>query len=611
MYRFITLIFLTVFIPTYSYADNNTTIKNLWTQYAQEKDKGRQLNILLQLGECYYLGNDGEKRDSVWNAAADMAQMADNDTLEARVYEQYFHAFSDDEHPVLATAKVFVQHLLAMTQRKNDNILAYRAYSAMAGINLYEGKAQQALANANKAFHYVSILDNEALKAECYLLMGKCLEQSNEKIEAFRQYSNALYIAQKTEDTSITFSAYQYLSNFYRDIRDMDKSLFYNRKQFVLLNSAKAIDSVRLMTLYNYLAQIFYYNNKGKKGERITIQVIRYAMDKGYFRMKNNALIIYRTYLLNNGLLNELYDFYVKQYPEELTATARQDPALYLKINAYIQEVKGHLDSAMIYNRMAEESLLKQNKNKIYLANFYKRYGEFFLRHNMLDSAKNRFVQSFEYAKAARYFPYVVATSNYLDSINYLQHNYQDAYYFTRLNKLYLDSEATSMKEDDLLRVEIGNEEKQRELFQQKEHEREARQRSIQYLSIIILIVTMFVILVMLGSFKVPKIVIESLGFFSFLLFFEFIVMITDARVEAATHGEPYKILAFKIMIMAILVPLHHWLEHNVVKYLHEHKLIDTSKLSLKHIFRKRVQKAVVLIKPDKDSSEPGKGEAH
>jgi hypothetical protein len=38
--------------------------------------------------------------------------------------------------------------------------------------------------------------------------------------------------------------------------------------------------------------------------------------------------------------------------------------------------------------------------------------------------------------------------------------------------------------------------------------------------------------------------------------------------------------LGIKIIIISMLLPFHHWLEHKVIHYLTEHKIIDTSKLS-------------------------------
>jgi hypothetical protein len=71
-----------------------------------------------------------------------------------------------------------------------------------------------------------------------------------------------------------------------------------------------------------------------------------------------------------------------------------------------------------------------------------------------------------------------------------------------------------------------------------------------------------------MGLFKVSPRTIKILSFFSFLLFFEFIFLIFKKQISVITHGEPWKDLAFMVLLAAVMVPLHHWGEKKVVEYL-------------------------------------------
>jgi hypothetical protein len=71
-----------------------------------------------------------------------------------------------------------------------------------------------------------------------------------------------------------------------------------------------------------------------------------------------------------------------------------------------------------------------------------------------------------------------------------------------------------------------------------------------------------------MGIFKVSPRTIKVLSFFSFLLFFEFIFLIFKKQIAVFTHGEPWKDLAFMVLLAAVMVPLHHWGEKKVVEYL-------------------------------------------
>jgi hypothetical protein len=84
----------------------------------------------------------------------------------------------------------------------------------------------------------------------------------------------------------------------------------------------------------------------------------------------------------------------------------------------------------------------------------------------------------------------------------------------------------------------------------------------------------LFIALVMLGWFAVPAGLIRALGFVSFIFLFEFIILLADKSIVRWTHEEPWKVLAIKIGLAAILVPLHHWLEHKVTHYLSHRKRV-------------------------------------
>jgi hypothetical protein len=116
-------------------------------------------------------------------------------------------------------------------------------------------------------------------------------------------------------------------------------------------------------------------------------------------------------------------------------------------------------------------------------------------------------------------------------------------------------------------------------------------------------ILTVFVILIMLGSLKVPEWIIRMLGFFSFIFLFEFIILLADQQIHEITHGEPWKVLLIKIFLIAILLPLHHGIEKRVIAYLLNHRLLDISRFSPVKQFREQVKK----MREKKVNGETGK----
>ena len=565
----------------------------LWSRFNKETVKEKQTATLFELADYYNLCQEFETRDSTLAIAVEIAKTANDESLEVKIYCKFFEA--DDFSSPDLTEK-YSTRLLYLGNNKNNNEWLYFAYAAIAKNYMYNKVSQQALLNANRAFQYVNMTGNNELKARCLLLLGDCSGPLNLKIEAFRDYCEALNIARKDDDSALEFTCYQKLYDFYRLINNFEKAFYFKRLQLASCHIRQPEDSIRLMQLNNDLANIYYLTNNPKQAIKITHDVISFALRYKLLTIKDAAFTIYRSYLVNNNAFKDLYNLYINEYPEELSLMAKNQPVLFYRIGAYIQEAKGNIDSAAAYYKMAEDGMTARVKDKIVLSNFFMRYGQFFLRINNLENAKSKFEQSLQFAAGAGYYPFALQSTHYLDSISNDQKNYEAAYKYAKLYKLYTDSQATALKDDDLLRMEINNEDNQRKIDEQKEELHTERKHSIQYIGITIFIATTFVILAMLGSFKVPKIWIKLIGFFSFILLFEFIIMVTDAKVEVLTHEEPLKILAFKILIIIILTPIHHWLEHKVLEYLYEHKLLETTKLKLKHVF---------LRKPNHKNDEP------
>ena len=129
------------------------------------------------------------------------------------------------------------------------------------------------------------------------------------------------------------------------------------------------------------------------------------------------------------------------------------------------------------------------------------------------------------------------------------------------------------LDKEDITRQEVAAFEKEKRL-QAVEKEKEKNQRhNVQYLGITFGVVALFVFLLLMGFLNVSPRTIRVLGFFTFLLFFEFIFLIFKKQITGVTGGEPLKDLGFMVLLAAIMVPLHHWTQHKAIEYLSSKKL--------------------------------------
>ncbi len=117
---------------------------------------------------------------------------------------------------------------------------------------------------------------------------------------------------------------------------------------------------------------------------------------------------------------------------------------------------------------------------------------------------------------------------------------------------------------------------------------------------ITIVVATAFLLMIMIGMFKVSTTIIRLMGFLSLLFFFEFIILLLDTWIHHLTHGEPWKIWLIKIGIISLLLPLHHFLEHKLIHYLLSRHLITVrSRFSISKLFKKKKK-----VLPPQDATE-------
>lgn len=134
-----------------------------------------------------------------------------------------------------------------------------------------------------------------------------------------------------------------------------------------------------------------------------------------------------------------------------------------------------------------------------------------------------------------------------------------------------LNSIAKTKKLESLL---VQEKERQKELTEKREQEQERNKRNLQY-SAIALGLICFVILFLLLSRTVivNQKLISFLGTLALLIIFEFLNLLLHPYLGELTHHSPILMLITMVCIAAILVPLHHKIEHKVV-----HQLLEKNK---------------------------------
>lgn len=593
MYHRRIIIFLLIFyrLSIFGQVDPLVYTNKLWKEYTLAKNDSIKIGKLFDIAAYYHDYLEQNKyADSVSQMAIQIAQTEHRPELLLYAYNRYIE--SNDLYQNYQKALNYALISEQLATESNNPEMVFNSYKNLFTVYLEGFEFDKALEFSYKALSYAASTDNIKLKVESYLNIGRSLDGKNQKIEAFRNYLNAISLAERIKNTKLQIECCAQLSKYYNMNKLYVKSIHYKLKQSDLLKTLSPVDSVAIMWTVYDMQEIDINSNNNRLNEKSIQGILDFAKRWKNKRLLNYEIALVRSHLIAADKIDVLRGFYYKQFPTELKEMEIENPLLYFRLKAFFAESENKPDSALHYFNQAEK-LLQLDPNKILQSNFYYRYGQFLKRRDIKSLAIEKFSKSFELASEASYFDFMINASKQLESLYADKLDYKNAYKYASLNKILADSVNNMSKKDQLLAMEIDHETIARK--QAEEHEKEAQMKRyyLQYSAIIIFIICVFIVLLMLGSLRVPVWIIKMLGFFAFILLFEFITLIADHKIHDFTHGEPWKILFIKIFLIAMLLPMHHWVEKKVIAFLLHPDMINLRHYPLKAKIREHMDRLI------------------
>lgn len=453
---------------------------------------------------------------------------------------------------------------------------------------------EKALSYATQAFSLVSTLSDDSLKAEAHNTLGQVYRAKNEKILALRNFFNALHIAEDIHNLPLTRNCYFNLYIFYASIEAYDKAIDNLTDAYHTMDKMKEKNVPYQKTIYTtYLGNLY----AGKKNYDMAISYyersIRMADSLKFSTLKVPAYV---------GLLNQYLRMDEPQKAlNYLNSSSGKELKAYLSnfgMGSVIDQAfgviyteLGRYDSARIYLEKARP-MFENSTNEGQKISFYHQLALFYRKSGNSASAIEYYLKVKEMSEKNGMLESIRTAAKQLDTLYTQTGNLAKAGEFKGVYYLYKDSIETLKREKELTQVEADDEQQRLIKKEKEEQELKRRRNNIQYMSIVIGIVVLFMALVVLGMFKVSAGLIKAIGFFVFLLLFEFIFLVFKKNIYSITHGEPLKDLAFMIALAALLVPLHHWLEHKVLHYLTSHNRLTAAGSHIRNKLLRRTKEA-------------------
>jgi hypothetical protein len=518
--------------------------------------------------------------DSLAGVMLEVAEFSRNRELNCLAYSYLARQYINYKNyrSNLATGEQYADRCLQLAKRSGLDQYTITAYLLMARANRAKSNNQKALEYNNLALSLAVNYGNDSITSVCYSGLSNTWMAMNNKLSSFQSRLSARDFAEKSKSVDRITSTTKELANFYASINENEKAkdLFYS----VMDMSRRSADWESLMVAQRALGDIYTITGQKQIGFNFYNQAMKIADSVGRSGYKINVYFDLLNYFFNyetaeNGLA------YFESQPEITRFLKASGQAYNIdKIKGFYFCEKKNYDSADYYFdtvlRTTEGSV---NRDQNF--NFYNFLAGMYGKRGVKEKQSFYLMRCAAIADSTGDIEMKKSISLALDSFYLAAGKFKEAHYHYGKYNLYNDSLRTLSEQKDLLGLEIDNENKRKVKQEETALLDKQKRNNIQYLGITAAIATVFILLVLSGVFKISIPVIKALGFFAFIFLFEFIILLADNQIHEWTHGEPWKVMVFKIILIAMLLPLHHWLEHRVIQYLLTHNMLPKKVFSL------------------------------
>jgi tetratricopeptide (TPR) repeat protein len=469
-------------------------------------------------------------------------------------------------------------------QNKIDTLIV-KTYLLLSGVNRNVPDYDKSLNYCNQANSYAVILKKDSITAKVHLEYGSVYLGKNEKLLALRNLLAAVRIGDELKSITLRRDGYNKLSGFYAIIEDYAKAIDFQVKAIQLIPQLKAGNAPYLKVQeLNRTGDLYGYKKDYPMASFYYEKALALADSLRYEPIK---AMIYRSVIYNYISLDQPQKAldYFNTHPQLKAFLQQVNFSHFIDLSyGYIYMSLGKFDSAKYFYNKAGD-FFEKDVNISNKYGYYYQLGKLYQKTGETGKSLDYFLKAKEIADQIGDLDQMRDVVRHLDSIYQQKGDYKEAFLYASLDTKYKDSLNKLGKEKDLLDAVAKDDDERRIELLKQQAEAKRRKNNIQYMSIVIGIVVLFFALVILGMFKVSRGLIKAVGFFVFLMLFEFIFLVFKKNIYYYTHGEPWKDLMFMIALAAMLVPLHHWMEHKVLHYLTSHNRLTAAGHHIKNKF--------------------------
>lgn len=369
---------------------------------------------------------------------------------------------------------------------------------------------------------------NDSLWMESYRAMAGYLDLRSDSKQQIEYLLKALPIAENGYPSAVP-KIYTGLGSAYSDLRNFDQALKYLRKAKELTNGEEKnmldwIDNIHAEMMIAFLEM-------GKADSALH-----------YAQRCNEYLIKHRSY--------------------------EKEKALSAWMGTIYEQLGNNTLAHSYYRQSMDTNALSQNRIDAMAAGSY---SQFLLRNGQLQQAKFVGLKGLEASLKSQSKKYLLANVEVLQKVYSATKQPDSAYYYASLELDYRDSLFNQENINAVNAISLNEDIRQKEEAIKRSEEALQRKHDLQYEAIALgLVVILIGFFLLSNTIIVNQRVIRFLGVLSLLILFEFINLLLHPFIGDLTHHSPFLMLLFLVCIAALLIPLHHRLEHWITHILVE-----------------------------------------
>ena len=371
-------------------------------------------------------------------------------------------------------------------------------------------------------------------------------------------------IGQKLNNSLMLATSYDLIGTYYLSSKgDNTTALEYFFKAVPLAEDSE--NKRRISSIYFDIA-LAYFNMQDFEEAKKYIEKGGVNLPEKTDPKYNYMLFQYQSNLAVYSIFSNQPENAVKHAQEMVLTVRNIDSKLFqfncFYINGAAYDLFGDVELADVYFKKAEAISSEVHFN-LTIFKFKKYYTNFLLKNKRNDEAKLQAESLYNLGVKTSNSNMKLVASGFLRRI-YDHGDITEKAYFYAKQEIEINNEIYAQNNSNRLKALAFKEEiRSIEEDGRVEREKEKEQRNIQFLFIAIgisLILTFFLILS--RSVSISEKVISNLGIITLLIVFEFINLIFHPYIEEITHHNPLLMLLILVGIAALLLPLHHKLEH-------------------------------------------------